>query len=277
MNCSIFIVNYNADDHTIALIDSLKKSLHNHAFTRLNIFIIDNSERDEKKLEQFQNALADMGGTISLHSDGINKGYFGGLSIAQSKILNDDDCVIYCNPDILVGQNFFNELDQCFQKKKAAIVAPSIICLDEGFDQNPMYTARIRKNKLNFLSFVFSNNFLYRTHTALSDFIRKTFKKIKKSEKSCEKKSREIYAPHGSMLIFFDVNFFKNLPPYPCFLFGEELFLAEEARNQGLKIIYDPKIEVTDIRHASINSMDSDYLRELSYESIRFILKTYYQ
>jgi GT2 family glycosyltransferase len=276
MNCSIFIVNYNADDHVSTLIKSLNKSLNGNNTSNININIIDNSKRNQETKDHFRKTIDLLSTGIHIHSDGTNKGYFGGLSVAQSLVKDDDDCIIYCNPDILVEGNFFQELEKSFLNNTAGIIAPSIICQDEGFDQNPMYLKRISAKKLKFLKFIFSNNLLYQSHTAIADLMKTAVKRFKKPIQK-NMKPLDIYAPHGSMFIFFNVDFFKNLPNYPCFLFGEELFVAEEARKENVKIQFSPNVRVIDIRHASISKMDPNYLRELTIESIRFILNTYYQ
>ena len=85
-----------------------------------------------------------------------------------------------------------------------------------------------------------------------------------------------IYAPHGATLVFADAAFFGTLPAYPCFLFGEELFIAEEAQQRQVAITYQPGLRITDLRSQSVSQLPSDFFRRLMLASVQFILQRYY-
>ena len=98
----------------------------------------------------------------------------------------------------------------------------------------------------------------------------------KRNNKVVSIMNENIYAPHGAMFIFNDLDFFKNLKSFPCFLFGEEIFIAEEAIKNNTLIYYKPSIKVYDVRHASISLLSNKFKRDLYYKSIDYLLKSYY-
>ena len=63
---------------------------------------------------------------------------------------------------------------------------------------------------------------------------------------------------------------------YPCFLFGEEIYLAEHLRKRGLKTYYDPNLKVYDSDHVSTGKMKSKAYYQYNYKSIDMLLKEYF-
>ena len=86
----------------------------------------------------------------------------------------------------------------------------------------------------------------------------------------------QIYAAHGSFFIFTN-KFVKveNKFNYPVFLFGEEIYIAETAKANGLKTIYYPKLKIYDDEHASTSLMSSKFYRNSNYEALSYILAKY--
>jgi len=86
-----------------------------------------------------------------------------------------------------------------------------------------------------------------------------------------------MYAPHGAVFIFTDIKFLKSLPKFECFLFGEEIFIAEEARIKNKTISYEPALVINDERHASISLIGKEKNRQFHADSIKYIMNQYYQ
>jgi GT2 family glycosyltransferase len=62
----------------------------------------------------------------------------------------------------------------------------------------------------------------------------------------------QIYAPHGSIFIFRRA-FFEhggNIR-FPYFLFGEEIYIAEQVKEKGGKILYAPELNIIHNEHTS--------------------------
>lgn len=276
MNVLIFVVNYLADEHLIRFVNSVVLSLKGNDKVSVDMHVLDNSKKTHDELSILRERLDATGLSVDLHDHNTNSGYFGGLALAQSLVNDNVDCLLYCNPDIILESNFFTVLNNTQQDSNVGVIAPAILSKQDGFDQNPKYCERLRESKLQRLKKIYSNIFFFNGFNMLAR-IKEVISRFKKIEnKSKVPHSADIYAPHGSIFIFSDPVFFKKLPAFPCFLFGEELFVAEEALIANKRIVYEPELQVLDVRHASINLLSNEFLRSLMYKSVTYILDTYY-
>lgn len=274
MKVMFFIVNYKADKALLKLLQSISSSMSACTSVDVKICVFDNSMKEKGETDAFRFLLIKHDLDIILLNSETNSGYFGGLTIAQNLVDDTFDYIIYCNPDIQIELDFFEKLVK--PSKKAGIIAPSIVDEFSGFNENPKYLKRISKRKMQRLKFLYGSLTLYTTFLVLAS-VKEWLDSIKhKSRKSEEEESKKIYSPHGAMFVFSDISFFKQLPAYPCFLFGEELFIAEEALKANIEIYYEPALKVKDTRHGSINLLNLKHKRSLYYKSIVFILENYY-
>jgi hypothetical protein len=269
----IFIVNYRADTHLMNLLRSIRLSADHTEGIKLELNIYDNSQKTNEQVCNMKNEIASVFEQYSYHSDGMNVGYFGCLPVAQTLVPSDTDVCIYCNPDLELDVSFFQNIRDSM-RTPSGMLAPSIIDKSKLIDMNPKYTKRLEFNKMKRLKFIYASPILFALFTYLA--IAHEYFISKQGGKLRENSSNDVYAPHGAMFIFYDILFFKNLPKYPCFLFGEEIFIAEEARQKEIEIIYNPKIKVFDNRHASIHQMNRSRVRKLYSQSIRFLIERYY-
>ncbi|EPG6561988.1 rhamnosyl transferase [Morganella morganii] len=275
MNVVLFTVNYHNDPLLLKCLKTIKNyALQVHDLT-LSIHILDNSEKNNQEIRELKNKLGQYSLDITLYADGKNNGYFGGLPLCQSISNNQTDVVIYCNSDLYFDINFFSNLNEQYNYNFCgnAMLAPSIITLETKVDQNPKYMTRLTKKKLAILNIIYKNIITFTVHDVLS--------KIK--EKLVNKKENRIppgthmYAPHGAVFIFTDIKFLKSLPKFECFLFGEEIFIAEEARIKNKTISYEPALVINDERHASISLIGKEKNRQFHADSIKYIMNQYYQ
>jgi GT2 family glycosyltransferase len=268
----IFTVNYKSDDFLIKFLNSIAKAKNNSEDFKLEIHILENSELIKDDLDSLRNKLGSVELDIKLYAEGPNRGYFGGLPIAKNLVDECTDYLIYCNPDLEVDVNFFSELFK-LNKDNGGIIAPAIISDSDGFDQNPKYLERLPIKKLLRLKLIYSSIVSFNMFSIMARC--KELISGKQTNINSHNISR-IYAPHGAMFIFTDTDFFKKIPDYPCLLFGEEIFIAEEAKKNNVDVIYKPEIKVSDVRHASIKFLSSNFKRRLYLESINYILRYYY-
>ena len=91
------------------------------------------------------------------------------------------------------------------------------------------------------------------------------------------KRQGEIYGGHGSFIILTKMYFERcGIINYPVFLFGEEIYLAEQCRQQGLKVVYDPTIAVKDTEHASTGNMPSRFYCNCNAKALEYIMSAFY-
>jgi len=274
MKVFMFIVNYEADTHLINLMRSVRLAIDYAGGIELNLHIYDNSQKTKTQEKAFRKEISVIIDQYSYHSDGNNIGYFGCLPVAQSLIPKNADVCIFCNPDLVVDVSFFKSLKNS-TKKSTGMLAPSIIDKSRHIDLNPKYINRLGLQKMKRLKFIYSSIITFTLFNCLAIMV-EIFRAILSAKSHGQEQSMNIYAPHGAMFIFFDILFFKTLPKYPCFLFGEEIFIGEEANCNSVDIFYDPEVRVVDNRHASIKKLDRSIVRKFYYESIDFLIERYY-
>jgi GT2 family glycosyltransferase len=86
-----------------------------------------------------------------------------------------------------------------------------------------------------------------------------------------------IYAPHGSFLIFSSEYFRAGGSlDFPCFLFGEEVYLAEVLRKLGLDVVYEPSLEVVHQEHKSTKLVKSRELAQAVATAAAYCADTYF-
>ena len=86
-----------------------------------------------------------------------------------------------------------------------------------------------------------------------------------------------IYAPHGSFMIF-PKYFFEsgcNLD-HKSFLYGEELFVGERCRLNGIEVVYDPDLEVLHKEHAVTSAIGIKKKAGYLAGATSFIRKEFY-
>jgi GT2 family glycosyltransferase len=100
----------------------------------------------------------------------------------------------------------------------------------------------------------------------------------KKVITATQKPQQDIYAGHGSFMIFTSA-FFQKCPKmdYPVFLFCEEIFLAEKVRSIGGKTTYCPSIKIHDKEHASTGKMKLSKYCKYNFEALTYIIRHFYE
>jgi GT2 family glycosyltransferase len=100
----------------------------------------------------------------------------------------------------------------------------------------------------------------------LQQFRKKVFK-IKNRVKESDV-PMEIHLGYGALYVLTK-NFMSKIDEldYPCFLMGEEYFLAWQIKQTGGIIYYDPSLVVFHHEHASVNTMPAKLLYKYSKES----------
>lgn len=229
----------------------------------VSVFIADNTDADYQPISTDSAAIS-----IRVFPFHENLGYFGAIHKMMEQVNPKDfDYVIISNVDVLLDEDFFCRLLALKTNDNTGWIAPQIYSNLEHRDRNPKIMQRYPKRKLQVLQALFRCPPLYNlyTHTAY------------KSKKLIKHAAGEIYAGHGSFIILTR-NYFQRcgIIDYPVFLFCEEIYLGEQCRKQGLKVIYEPQVRVTDAEHASTSTFKRSKYCRYNYEAISYILKNYY-
>ena len=263
MKIAIYCVNYHSKDcleHYLLSIDKAVKAADGAVV--LDVMVIDNSVPAET-VDYVPEAFA-----LKVVATGENKGYFGAVSHGMG--LYDAmayDYVIISNVDVVMEEDFFAELAKMPVDKALGWIAPQIYSDAEHRDRNPKIMQRYPKRKLQILQTLFRIPILYNLYTHT----------VYKSKALMKHERGNIYAGHGSFIILTKKYFQQcGIIDYPIFLFCEEIYLGEQCRKHGLKVVYEPALRVTDAEHASTSTFKRSKYCKYNFEAISYILENYY-
>jgi len=265
MKILIVAVNYNSYQELGDYLLSMNKAAHGRNELYIDVFIADNSNGKE----DIKDIQLDAINCKQFNYE--NLGYLG----AASKVINgtpnisEYDYVAISNVDLAVSESFFDVLKKYNIADDVAWVAPQIYSFEENRDRNPKVLNRYTKKKLGLLYYMYKYPVLFYLYTATA---------YKRKKLAPNYDEMDIYAGHGSFMLLTR-NFFKVVKriDYPVFLFGEELFLAELVKNNGLRVRYVPTLRIEDNEHVSTSRMKKKFYFKCNKESIKYILDTFYE
>jgi GT2 family glycosyltransferase len=254
------LVNYFSDDALMAFADQCVPATSNYVLT-----IVDNGNNSPETLERF----CDRKGFRYLNT-GNNLGYFGAAQYAVTSIQGDFDFTIISNFDLSFDSSqllhWINTLDP---NGKTGCTGPDIQDALSKKPMNPMYIRRISRRKIELLILITSNYLFYKVYQFLFGLKRKGRENVPNGQ--------EVYALHGSFLIIHRAYFIAggNLA-HPGFLYGEEIYMAEECRRLGLSMRFDPVFKM--VHHEHITTGKSKNRKHMSFEnqSLRAIYQRYF-
>lgn len=277
MKIGIVAVCYNSYDEAINLIESIKIASQQAENVNLSVIVCDNSNKGnsnqlKSKLELYQYYYIKLD----------NIGYFPAFNrgVQELSKINKNhqfDYLIVTNVDLILDKNFFRELNSFKSNDNIGVIAPSILSNQTQEDINPKIFIRPGKLKLKGLYYGFQNLWFYMLYTNLS---------IKKAEARGAKKlsnklsypsGTTMYAAHGSIMIFTNYYFGAGATiDYPRFLFGEEVFVAEEARKYKLLTVYCPEMIVYDKEHGSTSKENHKFISLEHVKSYKYLIENYF-
>ena len=193
---------------------------------------------------------------IKLIFSSKNLFYWGGANYALKKINLDinnfPDWIIICNNDIIFNKKDLIVKLQNVKSNNYAVIAPSILSVKSKQNQNPHILHPISKLGRLYYKIFFINSlsalFIYKLRIVL----KKIFYNFSPNKVI---KPTEIYAPHGSFMIF-SKNFFSNggWIDSNFEMFAEELTTAEIVKRLKMKIFFNPDFEVMHDEHLTSSS-----------------------
>ena len=270
-NIVFLLINYfNEVEVCIFIEEQLKPTTNNF----IEVIIIDNGSIQSKLLDN----VAGIYPNVKLIKANHNPGYFGAAHLGLKSYLDQNKeypkAVIICNTDISFFPDFLNQFQQRLAMTDFDILGPSIHSRFLNYYQNPYILNRIKTSKLKFLHFISSNYFLYSLFTLYH--VVKT--KIKPNNSKQPTKVIKPYAIHGSFMIFAKSFFEKGgTLNYPSVLFGEEIFIAEQALQLKLNMLYEPALQVEHHEHATTGVFKSRKTVAYLHQSYTYLLKTFFK
>jgi GT2 family glycosyltransferase len=243
----LICVKYGADKETERYLNSLRALQSRDG---LHVMVVDNS------------AVGTWGIPSGFDSELIqapsNLGYFGGARYGLSLFLKSNplpDWVVVSNVDLrMADPSFLERLAPLGSVLNLGAVAPSIRSSLTGNDQNPFMRVRPSVYRMHFYKWLSRNWLILNTYELLGFLfhrMRGSLARVRPNSSSLQSREK-IYAPHGSFLILARTYFDRGgTLDFPQFLFGEEVYIAEQMRRLGLEVLYEPSLQVTHQEHQS--------------------------
>lgn len=241
------------------------KSQHNIDGAFKNVVV--NSYCDRESEARIENVSNDNGcDFLSIP----NKGYSFGNNVGVKHAVENYnfDYLIVSNPDIIIASIDFKS----FSDYKNVIIGPNIYCRN-GKNQNPVYYNEKDKvikffQMLSIKTKIF--DFIY--FASVYNKIQKLIKKVSLGKKNS---FIEVYALHGSFLIFSYGALEKlNFHPFDeeMFLFAEEDLLALKAKYFNIKMIFNRNNSVFHKEDGSIK-ISSINKKKVALQSLEYLYK----
>jgi len=263
MTLGYVCTNFNNSKYTISAIKSLCNGKHR---SDIEIVVVDNSSNvSEKELlteieSQYEN--------VHIVFNEENLGYFKGLNCGIQYLkcnYNDMKYIVIGNNDLIFSNNFYESvMDKETIFEQYAVVSPNITTLD-GVHQNPHVINTISR----FREVIYS---IYHYNYYLALIINKVAKITKnytdRNDEEQHEIAQEIHQGHGSCYIIGPL-FFQNFYELwaPTFLMGEEFFLSVQLEEKGMRVYYEPSINVTHHCNVSVGKMPRKQIWKLSREA----------
>lgn len=262
MRVILICVNYNTYGELSKFLTQL--SAQECANFNLEVIVVDNSSRKEELVRSKFEVLP----WISWLEPESNLGYYGAISHAVDALDVLADCpdfLIASNVDIeFAGEDFFEKLTRI--KEDAQVLAPAIRGKRTGAELNPYLKTRPAASKVKWTRAIFRYYYISVAYQVAYH--------IKSSLKRgggglIGKNAVPIYAPHGSFVIFRQA-FFQNGGSlrHPCFLYAEEIFVAEQVRRSGGVVRFCPELKLVHEEHASTGWIKSREMARYQYQAL---------
>lgn len=257
----VFVVLvYKNPNDLVDFFESLKKIKGSYKVVIVNSFF-DNITMNETK------AFSTKNNCDFLNVD--NRGYSYGNNIGIEYCYEnfEFEYIIVSNPDVVI-----NRWEELTVSNNPVIYAP-IIYTNSGKRQNPYWAKKCNyANKLIFLGYKKRNKLLLILGLSINKIIRVLFNLM------CffyHKDEREIYAPHGSFIIFNRATVTQLKPIFDrnVFLFSEEAILSNIAKSNHIKVLLLSNIHIFHKEDGSVCISEINENNELAKSFIYYFEK----
>ncbi|MCF2638635.1 hypothetical protein I6E31_01475 [Fusobacterium varium] len=253
-------INYKNEEEVKNFLLNIKRTIKN----KKEVIVINNSlTKDLEKLLKIDNL------SINIFTPNKNLGYLNGLFYGineYKKLKTLPQWIVLSNTDIEIKNFDFTSTNY---SDEVWCIAPNIYSVHNQSYQNPFYNIRLKKNKIERIIFIKKNVYIDMMYEKIGSLKRKIVSMKNRN-------SSYIYAPHGSFFLLKKEFFLIKEQKYFSFLYGEEIFIAEELRKLKKKIYFDKNLKIYHLEHSTTNLLKRKIRNKFLIESLIKILKKYY-
>lgn len=264
MKVLILAVTYKSYDCLTGFLESIDAASRN-TDAEIVVAIGDNTDSDCQKIKySFDNI------SVRVFPYHENLGYLGCALRMLREICPAEqfDYVAVSNVDIALDESFFRALPDV-SEEDIAWYAPDVYTPSRGTHENPFMQNRPTLMHFRKWMLMYSLPLLYGFARKLSYW--------KHSKSGFCNESRDIYAGHGSFMLF-SWNFVKeNIDiRFPSFMYAEEIFFAEVIRQAGLRVRYCPQLKIKNVGSVSVTLLGNKWQCKSNKDSLRILRKMYF-
>jgi GT2 family glycosyltransferase len=209
-----------------------------------------------------------------------NLGYLNGCHFGLEQFLNRErfwpDWIGVVNTDIVLEPASVRWLLEYAPSPDIAAIGPDIR-LTSGIHQNPFMRQRPSKWRMRYYRAVFSHPRSTAALETLAGWKTRCLDRASELELAAAHQPSEVYAVHGSAFflsrVFFECG---GSLRFPGFLYGEEIYIAEQARRLDLKILYCPAIRVLHREHSSTGQQRVAQRASWARQSVSYLCENYF-
>ena len=278
MQCLVLCVNFNNDEESLIFAKSIANQRDFHG----SIYIISCSII---KINSPLRNIIDK--RIKVIDPGLNLGYFGGAAAGLKEYLIQNQLpkwIIVSNTDIKFADNlFFKTLDTIHNSDAPAILAPDIQLQQKSLSastptsQNPAMLKRPSRVKLQLLAIICKWKLTYTAYEVIIEFKWGLINRLFKKKEQAIMSARDIYAAFGACIIFHHTYFeLGGDLEFGSFLFGEEIYVAEKARQFGLRTHFEPRLRLIHQEHSTTGALGAARRQKNVYNSLIYLLKEFF-
>jgi GT2 family glycosyltransferase len=272
MRILLVAVNYNSTEQALSF---LKRCIGSKG-TNVYVVMVDNSARPSGELASHVEQNSE---TQFYHAANENLGYLNGLGRGVAVGMarwGEFDWTVLCNVDLVLEMSGLkDQLARHVSDPSIGVVGPSIVSALSKRDQNPFLVQRPSIERVRAWRFIYRYPWLGMLYQFGSDLIRQRLSSSYRH--AAVNNLRAVYAVHGSIFAL-SAAFLARAGSlhWPCFLFGEELWFAEKARELGLKVVYDPSIVVQHQEHITTKKLSSASKMRLHCDSMSWLIEQHW-
>lgn len=265
MKFILICINYNSYKYLVKCLESIDRACGLSGAEKMDVEVLVGDASSEYEPVDF----VPSNFNLSVYKIG-NLGYFGGarkvMDIYGMERIKEADYVAVANVDLEIEGDFFGKLARLKVPEDTGWICPRIYNPVLGIDYNPMHNQRYTRSEIRILRFLYANPFIFSGYKMTLG----KWKQKKKTGAVANTDIKYVYCGRGAFFIFTKKGADALLPwDFPCFLYGEELYCAEVLRNNSLKTLYVPDLEIKIVEHhVSTSKLGRKRFKELNIEAL---------
>lgn len=266
---TIFCVTYHSYDYLQTFLRSADEAARRvQGLCQVCVCVGDNTPQDFRPID----AAPYQAIQVRLFPYHENLGYLGCALRMMNEVgwgeVSASDYVAVSNVDLTLEPDFFASLC-ALSVKGVGWLAPDIFTPRLQEHDNPYMLNRPTRRSFLKWCLMYAHPLIY--------WLTERIYLFRRSHRSLPAQPVDIYAGHGSFMLFSG-SFFARHPRlrFPSFMYGEEIFMAELIRQDGLRVRYEPSLRIENVGRVSTGLHGLGWLCRETRRSLRVLERRFW-